>query len=114
MNPAKWGPKCWFFLHSVALNYPKLPSEDDKKHYKEFYECIQNILPCTNCCTNYKKHLVDLPLNDTVLSSRKNLFLWTVEMHNKVNDIRHKHRVSSDHVIDKYCHKYHINKWELF
>jgi len=114
MNPSKWGPKCWYFLHTVALNYPKNPTEDEKKHYKDFYSSVQDILPCSNCCKNYKKHLEVLPLDDNVMSTRKNLFLWTVEMHNKVNDLKHRSRVNQEHIINKYCRRYHIDRWTIF
>ena len=31
MNPKFWGPHAWIFLHSITLNYPKEPSDEDKK-----------------------------------------------------------------------------------
>ena len=31
-----WGGLLWFNLHLISFNYPVDPSEDDKKHYKDF------------------------------------------------------------------------------
>ena len=31
MNPSVWGPKLWFSLHTITLNYPKKPTYKDKK-----------------------------------------------------------------------------------
>ena len=55
MNPSIWGPKAWFFLHSVSFNYPDNPTKNDKVEYKRFFESIQYILPCDNC----KEHFSD-------------------------------------------------------
>jgi predicted helicase len=73
ITPEVWGPYGWKFMHFVALAYPQKPTADDKKNYKTFFESIQNILPCALCSNNYKKHLLELPLTDSVLESNVNL-----------------------------------------
>ena len=30
MNPKFWGPHGWIFLHTVTMNYPKEPNNQDK------------------------------------------------------------------------------------
>lgn len=106
MNPKVWGKKGWFFLHSVALNYPKNPSVADKENYKNFYTILQNTLPCSICANNYKKHLLELPLTNDVLSSRKKLFLWTVKIHNKVNQAKGRRDMDPGYVLEKYSKTY--------
>lgn len=113
MNPEKWGPHCWFLLHSVALNYPKNPTNDDMKHYRDFYVNLQYTLPCSTCSKNYQKHLSELPITDYVLSSRKSLFNWTVDMHNKVNNMKGKKKYTSQRIIEKLSKEYGISKYDL-
>ena len=109
MNPKKWGPKAWFFIHSIALNYPENPSEQEKEDYKIFYTSLENVLPCSVCAKHYKDNLKDLPLTDKVLDSRKDLFLWTVKMHNKVNKSRGKPDVDPQYVLKQFSKAYKKN-----
>jgi len=113
MNPEVWGPRCWFLIHSVALNYPKNPSNEDKRHYREFYNNLQYVLPCPTCSKNYTKHLSELPITDSALSSRRSLFEWTVDMHNKVNKMKGKSKYSTDRIIEKLSKEYGVSKYDL-
>src|SRR5437879_5177059 len=113
MNPEKWGFHCWFMIHSVALNYPRNPSNDDKRHYREFYNNLQYVLPCPTCSKNYKKHLDELPVTDSALSSRRSLFEWTVDMHNKVNKLKGRSKYSLDRVLEKMSKEYGVPKNDL-
>ena len=85
MNVKCWGTPGWKFIHIVALAYPINPTDEDKNNYKNFFDNIQNILPCKICAHHYKLNLIKYPLNDFVLSSPQQLFNWTVQMHNEVN-----------------------------
>ena len=38
-NPEVWGPYYWFFLHTVAHTYPRMPNSVTKRKY---YDLIQN------------------------------------------------------------------------
>ena len=102
MNPKKWGRKFWFLMHTICLDYPDHPSQEDKEHYRTFYEYLKYVLSCETCSNNYKNHLLELPLSDDVMSSRKNLFLWSVNMHNKVNRATGKKELSASDVLKKY------------
>ena len=84
MNPSVWGPKLWFSLHSITLNYPKKPSFKDQKTYNNFFVSLQHILPCKNCAGNYKKHLDKFPITEN-LGCRKDIVLWLINIHNEVN-----------------------------
>lgn len=80
----KWGKYFWKTFHLAALAYPEHPTPQDKKVYADFYINFGNILPCKKCSTNYNKHLNELPIYNH-LSSRQELFGWTVLFHNIVN-----------------------------
>jgi mitochondrial FAD-linked sulfhydryl oxidase len=106
MNPKVWGRRAWFFIHSVALNYPILPTEKDKENYKTFFSILQYILPCPVCANNYKKYLLEVPITDDVLLNKRNLFLWTVKIHNKVNKSKGRRDVDPKYILDKYSKEY--------
>jgi hypothetical protein len=113
MNPKIWGPDAWSFIHSVALNYPKNPTSEDREHYYGFYNNLKYILPCPICADNYGKHINDLQLTDAVLSSRKSLFNWTVDLHNKVNRMKGRSEYSYDRAIEKYSRMFDKSKRDL-
>ena len=103
LNPTIWGPHGWFFLHSVALNFPDKPTEIDRKNYKRFFESIQYILPCPNCSYHYSKHIEENPIQ---LDSKETLNRWLVHIHNLVNDIHKKPDVSYEEFLRIYKNKY--------
>jgi hypothetical protein len=85
MQPEIWGPYAWNFLHIITITYPINPSEDDKHNYKTFFESLKNVLPCERCRKNFNTHLKKFPLSRDVLSSRKYLVKWLIDIHNVVN-----------------------------
>jgi len=82
--PPVWGPHFWKAIHYVALSYPNQPSNTDKQNYRQFFNSIQNILPCESCKKNMSSNLKLLPL-EPYLDNNTKLFRWTVELHNTVN-----------------------------
>jgi predicted RND superfamily exporter protein len=103
MNPSIWGPRAWFFLHSVTLNYPLYPSESDKTNYRDFFESIAHILPCDKCKHHYKENLVKYPIQ---LGTRDQLIQWMIDIHNDVNIQNNKPVWSFEQVMDKYKNIY--------
>lgn len=89
MNPEYWGPQGWKFIHSVALSYPENPNTNDIENYKKFFISIGNVLPCESCQKHYKKNVSIESLNNALVNN-KELFKWTVELHNKVNKKNNK------------------------
>ncbi|MCJ7637424.1 MAG: Erv1/Alr family FAD-linked sulfhydryl oxidase [Nitrososphaeraceae archaeon] len=102
MDPNIWGQKFWFMMHVTSFEYPLKPNKSDKKHYKNFYEDLKYVLPCEECRHNYSKHIREEPLSSRVLKSRKNLFLWTVKIHNKVNKATGAKNVDPAYVLKQY------------
>jgi hypothetical protein len=84
LSPIIWGKHIWTSMHIVALAFPEHPTTADREHYGRFFLSIGDVLPCSKCGVNYKKHLTHLPIN-FYLANRDTLFEWTVAMHNMVN-----------------------------
>jgi hypothetical protein len=85
-----WGPLLWTFLHTISFNYPINPTNNDKKHYREFIINLQNIIPCKYCRTNLKKNLKQLPLTIHHMKNRNTFSLYVYTLHEKVNKMLNK------------------------
>jgi hypothetical protein len=101
MNQNIWGSHLWFSLHTISLNYPLKPNKIDKRDYKNFFINLQEVIPCSVCKTNYKRHLNEHPI-DNYLHNRKAIVYWVIDMHNMVNVEIGKKVYSYDKVIKKY------------
>jgi hypothetical protein len=109
ITPEIWGPSGWKFMHFIALSYPEKPTEEQKIHYRTFFDSIKNILPCIICSNNYKKHLEDFPLSDKVLKDKESLVHWTIDMHNLVNVDNGKKALSYEEAIDLMLNNFNDN-----
>ena len=105
MDPEIWGESFWNTIHYIAINYPNNPTAEDKKNVKIFFVNLSNLLPCEKCRHHYKLNLIKYPLSDKILSSKMNLFRWTNELHNEVNVMNGKNKISLEE-----AHTYYISK----
>jgi hypothetical protein len=83
-NPKIWGPKYWFFLHSIADCYPSFPNEITKKKY---YELIQNFplfIPHSYLSNEFSIFLDKYPITP-YLDNRESFKKWVFFIHNKMN-----------------------------
>jgi len=110
-EPKVWGPYAWFFLESIAMGYSTNPSYEEKKAAETFFKSLHLMIPCEKCRNNYIKHQKKYPLTETVLSSRDNLFMWIINIHNSVIPGNTK---SYDETFQYYMEKYNVevNKTE--
>jgi hypothetical protein len=105
MKPMIWGKYVWMSLHLIALGYPINPTQEDKNAYKNFFNDFHKVIPCVDCAHHYKTNLNDVPLTDTVFSSRNNIFDWTVEIHNKVNVMLGKPVITKEHAYNIFTNQ---------
>ena len=101
MEPEIWGPHAWQFLHSITLSYPDNPTLEDKNNHAQFFNSIQNILPCQNCKDHYTQNLQAFPVEQH-LDNKESLFRWLVDVHNRVNVTNNKREYSYDEVTELY------------
>mgnify|MGYP000904851637 FL=1 len=109
MNPEVWGPGAWTFLHSITMYYPDNPTNEQKMNHKDFFENLQNILPCPTCSKHYYDNLKKYPL-DEALESKDKLTKWLIDIHNEVNKKNNKRTYSYEEVIKIYDKKYSESK----
>ncbi len=106
MNQNVWGPHLWFSLHTISFTYPLKPKDSDKANFKSFFNELQHVIPCSVCKKNYKRHLMEFPV-DEHLHSRKDLVYWVIDLHNMVNSETGKRVLSYDEAIKRYEDAYH-------
>ncbi len=91
------GPGAWYMLHLLAAN---AKTDDDIKGVHYAIETIANNFFCLRC----RKHFTEnrekfVPPN---VNKYNELFIWTVEMHNRVNDLNGKPRISHREALSFY------------
>lgn len=109
MKPDIWGPHAWIFLHSIALDYPETPTELEKMNMKNFINSMGEVLPCKKCRLNFKKHLQTYPLTESIFNNKQNLIKWFIDIHNSVNEMTFKNKLSYEEALKNILNKYDKN-----
>lgn len=84
-NPKIWGNHAWLFLHCSSFNYPKNPTETDKKNYHEFLKTLHHVLPCKLCRQHLKEYMEIHPI-EPFLIKREHYIKYIISLHNHVNE----------------------------
>ena len=98
ISPKRWGREGWKFIHYVALTYPSKPTEQDKAKYLKFFESLQDVLPCEICAAHFRQNMKEYPIK---MGSNRELFNWTVDIHNIVNKQNGKKILTYDEAFDE-------------
>lgn len=103
MLTSVWGPSLWHSLHTITFNYPVNPTDLQKKDYYNFFLSLNKILPCKYCRENYKKNIVSVPLNFSVMKNRETLSKWLYKLHEEINRMLGKtSNLSYEDVRERY------------
>jgi len=105
MDPIVWGPKLWFVIHTIALNFPENPTFEQKKSYESFFENLKYIIPCDKCRLHYTQRQQVNPVSK-YLTDPNALFMYTIDLHNEVNKSLGKRIYSYEEVSNLYKHHY--------
>ena len=109
MDPTVWGPHYWMFLHTVAAHYPKHPNAITKKvHYRLFHN-FQEFIPHRQIAANYTK-LIDAYPVTPYLDSRERLVEWVNFIHNQINALTGKPKVTLQQHREQMRELYLSNK----
>ena len=85
-----WGPLQWTFLHTMSFNYPVNPTNEDKKHYRDYVISLQYVLPCKHCRINLKTNFKQMPLNMSDMKNRESFSRYIYNLHELVNKMLNK------------------------
>lgn len=79
-----WGPIYWNFFHTMAANYPHIPSLHDKIAAMQLFSLIPQLVPCERCRFDSGEFLrSNIKWSD--VASRTSLFSFFWRFHNHVN-----------------------------
>ena len=101
MEVSEWGPAAWKFLHSATFAVPKRLSPEQQHAFKTFFTYLPDVLPCAICREHYKQYVLNHPIQT---STREELSKWLVGVHNNVNEITNKPRISYECACQKYSY----------
>ena len=105
LDPKIWGPHYWFFLHTVAMSYPHFPNSVTKKKYYEFIQNMPLFIPVEEI-SGYFTKLLDLYPVTPYLDSRETFIRWTHFIHNKINELLEKPKISLQQFYADYYEQY--------
>ncbi|KAL4487526.1 hypothetical protein ABPG72_007046 [Tetrahymena utriculariae] len=81
-NKQSLGFFTWNFLHTMAIYYPKNPTEEEKQKIKNFFDSFATFYPCKPCALHFQKDILKTP---PAVESNESLSIWLCERHNLVN-----------------------------
>ncbi len=109
LDPTVWGPHYWFFLHSMAFNYPKTPNDTIRKKYYDFLQNFDLFIPHRDISKYYKYLLNKYPLKP-YLDSKEDLVKWVWYIHNQVNKKMEKKTYTLQEFYEDYYRQYKTSK----
>jgi hypothetical protein len=112
LDPKVWGPKFWFFLHTISLTYPNYPNTITKKKYYEFIQNLPMFLPIEEIATNFSKLLDQFPIQP-YLDNKESFIKWVWFIHNKINEKLEKPIISLNDFYIKYYENYKTKNMKL-
>jgi hypothetical protein len=90
MQVSIWGPALWHYLHVMSFNYPVNPTDEDKKHYKDFILNLQYVLPCKYCRMNLTNNFKKKPIEMCHMENRETFSRYIYDLHELVNKMLDK------------------------
>ena len=105
MNSDIWGPKLWFIIHTIALNFSDNPTYNEIRNIELFFNSLKFNIPCEKCRIHYTERLDKNPIINHLKNS-ETLFKYTIDLHNEVNKSLGKRIYSYDEVLEIYKNEY--------
>jgi len=108
-----WGPRYWFFLHTLALTYPEYPNDVSMRKYYDFIQNLPIFLPDEKIGMEFSDMLDKYPVTP-YLDNRDSFLRWTVFIHNKVNVLLGKPELELEEAMRLYDMQYVPEKLDLY
>ena len=74
----------------MSFNYPTEPTNENKKHYKNFVKNLQYTLPCKYCRINLKNNFKVNPIKECHMKNRETFSRYIYELHELINKMLKK------------------------
>ena len=105
LDPAVWGPHYWFFLHTIALNYPNYPNSVTKRKYYDFIQNFHLFIPVEKHANDFNKLVTEYPISP-YLDNRDSFVRWVHFNHNKINERLEKPKITMSKFYIEYYEAY--------
>ena len=89
ISPNIWGPSTWTFIHLIVLAEQEPLNTIRLDYYYDLFQILTHLLPCEKCRNHLSENLQKLKSIKS-LKTKRELFDWTVELHNLVNKLTNK------------------------
>jgi len=100
-----WGVHFWTVLHTMSFNYPVVPTEEDKKQYRDFILSLKYVLPCGKCRKNLVRNFKKLPITMKDMENRETFSKYVYNLHELINKMLcKKSHLSYEDVRERYEH----------
>lgn len=100
LNIDKVGPGSWYLIHLTAAN-AKTEKQIEAVH--EMLKIISYHFFCLRCRDHFRTNMDKFP--PPLVNKYHELFIWTVEMHNRVNVLNDKPIISYRNALEYYIGK---------
>ena len=101
-NVKCWGPSMWTVMHTISLNHPIHPSNEEKKAVISFFNSLRIILPCQVCKEHFNQIIDRLPSIESAVETQETLVHWVFNLHNAINAIANRSSISFKEFIELY------------
>ena len=109
LNPEIWGPHYWFFLYTIALNYPLTPNDITKKKYYDLINNLPLFIPILDIGNTFSKFLDAYPVTP-YLDSRESFIKWVHFINNKINVYLGKNEITYYQAMNNYYSHYELKE----
>lgn len=104
-DPTVWGPHYWFFIMSLATNYPIKANDVTKKKYYDFFSNLPLFIPHDEIGNQFSALLDKYPVSP-YLDGKDSFLKWVNYIHNKINEKLGKDKVTLVEGLEAFYENY--------
>ena len=101
LDPSIWGPQYWFFLFTIANNYPNKANETIKKKYYNLISNFPLFIPHNKIANEFSDILDKYPVTP-YLEGKDSFIKWVHFIHNQINHKLDKSEISLTEALNNY------------
>ena len=105
LDPSIWTKHYWFFLNTIAFNYPDYPNKHLKKKYYDFFMNFPLYIPDEEVGNKFSELLDKFPISP-YLDNKNKLIKWVIFIQNRLNIFLKLPEESYEEIINKYYDEY--------
>lgn len=96
IDPNHFGPYFWATIHFICLGASDNLTDEQKNGYIQFFNNMHYVIPCSSCGDHLQENFKKIKPIEIAVASSDELFKWSVDLHNVVNDMLSKPRMTHE------------------